>query len=171
MSEQWDTSEDSVFGGEMTQMQFYNAEFRVSDEQPEWITPSAQGIPATIYGQELILSRFNTKVYFFGITPGEMYGEPFEADYSVMSHIYIHRGQGFPPIWVPYPEYLPGMDEEEYADAEEGWMQLACRLTEIGCEDVTGSPKDLDFEQFYNTWRGTEPLEDVIRRIIASESE
>lgn len=151
----FDHLDDSVYGGNMNQQEFYDAEFEVAECMPRFILPDVKGIEARIGGEEIILCRNNVMIYDFDILVDEENGITY--DFEWMSHIYIHRGEGKPPYWHVKPE-----DEDE----QEQWNDLAKRLIDIDCDYRTGIPKELDFEQFYDFTRGCEPMSDIIEQII-----
>lgn len=151
---------DSVYGGSMKPMEFWQQEMNVSDDLPEWVLPDVKGIKAQIMGEDIILCRNNTIIFDFDQLIDEENGITY--DFEWMSHIYIHRGDGKKPYWHLRPE-----NEEK----QEEWNDLAKRLIMIDCDYRTGIPKQLDFEQFYEHIRGDEPIEQILGRIASGEAQ
>jgi hypothetical protein len=145
---------DSVYNGSMTRYEFYQAEFETDDGLPELVEPELMGIKGKINGEEIVLTRNNVKIYEFNWHEDS---DGFRRDFDFMSHIYIHRGEGKPPFWYHRPD-----DEDE----QKQYYDLVKRLVMIDCDYIQGLPRTLDFEHFYNHFRGEEPIDDVIEQIL-----
>lgn len=139
--------DDSVYGGEMTQGEFYYAEFQIEEDYPNWqVEAEGTVFNMTVNGQPLELRYDNTIIYMF------------DDEFEWFSHIYYQRGEGQKPLYIMIPE------DEEYMESFLGLMdQMVCAGFKLRTQAY---PEPVDFETMHKRLRGGEEIEEIIGKIL-----
>lgn len=153
-----DKGEDRANEGRMDAHTYYQAEFGVTNEAPKNIQPGVKGIEARLNGEQILLSRLNTKVCVFSPMTVTVYGVEIDVEYVGFDRIHVSRGENLLPCSYIRPE--------EAGEAQAEWDTLAERLINIDCDYVRGFPKMADFEYAYRVRRGEEPIDNILERIL-----
>lgn len=142
--------ENSVFGGEMSQEEFTWLEFGVDEGFPNWKIETEGKVfrMATAVG-ELVMNYTNTKIYMF------------DPPYDWMSHIYHKQKPDATPLYVTRPD-----DEEEAFKYDDMVDEMIC----AGFRFMSsGYPEASDLDTWYVTFRGNDPIETVVEKILEED--
>lgn len=148
MSETSPFEDDSVYGGELSQVDFYKLEFDVDEKFPNWeIVGDGQIFRMNTPMGEVQLAYPNAKIYLF------------DPPYDWMSHIYHKPEPKAKPLYIIRPQH--SMEEgEKYDEMVDEMVCAGFRLI------TSGYPEGIDLDMWYETFRGKEPIETVIGRIL-----
>ena len=146
---------DSVYGGEMTPYEWYQAEMEVDPEMPKW--EIKKRIPLfklqTAIGK-LALTYANTQIW------------EFDEPYDKMNHLYVHDEEQYEkPLYVYYPD-------EDYVgeDVAEAFSDFIGKLVIAGFRlHAYGLPTKHDFDMYYLHARGEEEMETILDKIRNGE--
>jgi len=143
---------ESVYGGSMSAYEFYQSEFEICEDEPQWVFPDVLGFKANFDGKQVVLTRCNTRVYDFSEIEGE---DGVIRDFSWMSHILMFNDEG--NMCYRRPEH----DEIEQAR----WDAMANKLIDIDCDYISGLPRKWDFDMMHRIMRGELSMDEIIEMI------